>query len=146
MPQLGRRLGTAELLPGLSLTKALALVMGVWVTCTLLMFHQHSFVAVSRFDYSDTVLSSLPFQPLKVSHLAHIDTNAAQSVAFVPIEDNPKRPYALVLVANYFGSSGLYLLRAGNKRHVQPLAVLQVSRAPLSIPTNFKLEMVILLL
>ncbi|GLC45001.1 hypothetical protein PLESTM_001674400 [Pleodorina starrii] len=125
MPPPGRRPGTTELLPGLSLTKALALVLGVWVLCTLIMFHQHSFVAVSRFDYSDQVLSSLPYVPVKVSHLAQIDTNAAQSVAFVPIEDNPRRPYALVLVANYFGSSGLFALRLNARPNVQPLAVLQ---------------------
>ncbi|EFJ53099.1 hypothetical protein VOLCADRAFT_120182, partial [Volvox carteri f. nagariensis] len=99
--------------------------MGVWVTCTLIMFHQHSFVAVSRFDYSDQVLSSLPMHALKVSHIAEIITHAAQSVSFVPIEDDPKRPYALVLVANYFGSSGLFLLRPNARRPVQPLAILQ---------------------
>ncbi|GIL49819.1 hypothetical protein Vafri_6132 [Volvox africanus] len=125
MPPPGRRLGT-ELLPGLSLTKALALVMGVWVTCTLIMFHQHSFVAVSRFDYTDQVLSSLPIHSLKLNHIAEIQTNAAQSVAFVPIEDNPRHPYALVLVANFYGSSGLYLFRPNNLRpNVQSLAVLQ---------------------
>ncbi|GLI62971.1 hypothetical protein VaNZ11_005828 [Volvox africanus] len=125
MPSPGRRLG-AELLPGLSLTKALALVMGVWVTCTLIMFHQHSFVAVSRFDYTDQVLSSLPIHSLKLNHIAEIQTNAAQSVAFVPIEDNPRHPYALVLVANFYGSSALYLFRPNNFRpNVQSLAILQ---------------------
>ncbi|GIL77643.1 hypothetical protein Vretimale_6794 [Volvox reticuliferus] len=124
MPPPGRRLG-AELLPGLSLTKALALVMGVWVACTLIMFHQHSFVAVSRFDYSDQVLSSLPIHALKLNHIAEIQTNAAQSVAFVPIEDNLRHPYALVLVANFYGSSALYLFRPNLRPNVQSLAVLQ---------------------
>lgn len=131
MPLPGRRSGP-ELLPGLTLTKALALVMGIWVTCTLIMFHQHSFVAVSRFDYSELVIASVPFHSLKISHLTQINTNAAQSVALVPIEDNPRRPYGLLLVANYFGKSGLYLLRPNFRPQVQPLAVLQVSTVPYS--------------
>ncbi|GFR42265.1 hypothetical protein Agub_g3162, partial [Astrephomene gubernaculifera] len=123
MPPPGRR-PTAEVLPGMSLRTAIALVLGVWVTCTLVMFHQHSFVAVSRFDYSDHVLALTPPQ-LQISHLAAIDTNAAQGAAMMPIEDDPKHPYALVLVANYYNSSGLFLLRPDSKQPMQPLAVLQ---------------------
>ncbi|KAG2500311.1 hypothetical protein HYH03_001887 [Edaphochlamys debaryana] len=89
---------------------ALMLVIGVWALCTLLMFHQHSFVAVSRFSYQDHVRQKLP-DPVHVEHITALETNAAQAAAFVPFDGDAHRAYALILVGNYYGSSQLFLMR-----------------------------------
>ncbi|PNG99107.1 hypothetical protein TSOC_015119, partial [Tetrabaena socialis] len=60
---------------------------------------------------------------IQVAHTAALETNAAQGAAFIAIED-ARQPYALILIANYYSNSGLFLLRPGAKA-VQPLAVLQ---------------------
>ncbi|KAG2445173.1 hypothetical protein HYH02_008641 [Chlamydomonas schloesseri] len=88
------------------------------------MMHYHSFADVGKFSYTDHVRASFP-APLALTHLGQLDSNAAQAAAFLPVYDNPHPPYALVLVANYYGSSSLHLLRPGHKPLLKPLAVLQ---------------------
>ncbi|KAG2439533.1 hypothetical protein HXX76_004886 [Chlamydomonas incerta] len=88
------------------------------------MMHYHSFADVGKFSYSEHVRASFP-APLALTHLGQLDSNAAQAAAFLPVYDNPHPPYALVLVANYYGSSSLHLLRPGHKPLLKPLAVLQ---------------------
>eukprot|EP00198_Chlamydomonas_reinhardtii_P008689 XP_001698026.1 hypothetical protein CHLREDRAFT_176862 [Chlamydomonas reinhardtii] len=73
---------------------------------------------------NDHVRASFP-APLALTHLGQLDSNAAQAAAFMPVYDNPHPPYALVLVANYYGSSSLHLLRPGHRPLLKPLAVLQ---------------------